>query len=90
MKNNIGYKVNITKENLNSYLFCEDQARYAVAIEKSKIEEVRSFLIDKNIFFEEIGQTNKDNIIFNDEKISVAELRDLYENWFNNYLSEAS
>ena len=89
MKNNIGYKVNITKENLNSYLFGEDQARYAVAIEKSKIEEVRSFLIDKNIFFEEIGQTNKDNIIFNDEKISVAELRDLYENWFNDYLSEA-
>jgi len=61
-----------------------------VAIEKSKIEEVRSFLIDKNIFFEEIGQTNKDNIIFNDEKISVDELRDIYENWFNNYLSEAS
>jgi phosphoribosylformylglycinamidine synthase len=90
MKNNIGYKVNITKENLNSYLFGEDQARYAVAIEKSKIEEVRSFLIDKNIFFEEIGQTNKDNIIFNDEKISVTELRDIYENWFNNYLSEAS
>ena len=90
MKNNIGYKVNIAKENLNSYLFGEDQARYAVAIEKSKIEEVRSFLIDKNIFFEEIGQTNKDNIIFNDEKISVTELRDLYENWFNNYLSEAS
>jgi len=89
MKNNIGYKINIAKENLNSYLFGEDQARYAVAIEKSKIEEVRSFLIDKNIFFEEIGQTNKDNIIFNDEKISVAELRDLYENWFNDYLSEA-
>ena len=43
-----------------------------------------------NIFFEEIGQTNKDNIIFNDEKISVTELRDLYENWFNNYLSEVS
>ena len=58
-------------------------------IEKSKIEEVRSFLIDKSIFFEEIGQTNKDNITFNDEKISVAELRDLYENWFNDYLSEA-
>ena len=41
-------------------------------------------------FFEEIGQTCKDKIIINNKQISILELKEIYENWFNNYLSKAS
>ena len=44
----------------------------------------------KMFFFEEIGQTCKDEIIINNKKISILELKEIYENWFNNYLSKAS
>ena len=90
MKNLIGFNVIIEKDNLNSYLFGEDQARYAVAVEEHIIEDVRLLLNEKNVFFEEIGQTCKDEIIINNKKISILELKEIYENWFNNYLSKAS
>ena len=90
MKNLIGFNITIKKDNLNSYLFGEDQARYAVAVEEHKIEDVRLLLNEKNVFFEEIGQTCKDEIIINNKKISILELKEIYENWFSNYLSKAS
>ena len=90
MKNLIGFNINIEKDNLNSYLFGEDQARYAVAVEKHKIEDVRLLLNEKNVFFEEIGQTCKNEIIINNKMIDILELKEIYENWFNNYLSKAS
>ena len=71
-------------------MFGEDQARYVVAVEKNKVEDARLLLNEKNVFFEEIGQTCKDQIIINNKKISILELKEIYENWFNNYLSKAS
>ena len=89
MKNIIGFELKIEKDNLNSYLFGEDQARYAIAVEENKIEDVRLLLNEKNVFFEEIGQACKDKIIINNNNISILELKEIYENWFNNYLSKA-
>ena len=71
-------------------MFGEDQARYVVAVEKNKVEDVRLLLSEKNVFFEEIGQTCKDKIIINNKQISILELKEIYENWFNNYISKAS
>ena len=68
MKNIIGFELKIEKDNLNSYLFGEDQARYAIAVEENKIEDVRLLLNEKNVFFEEIGQACKDEISSKDSR----------------------
>ena len=54
------------------------------------LKKVRYKLEEKDIYFENIGKTVKDFIILNDEQMTVKELKNIYENWFNNYLSEAS
>ena len=90
MKYDYGFDINLKKRNLNSYLFGEDQARYVISVEEKNLKKVRYILEEKDIYFEEIGKTVKDFIILNNEQIAVKELRNIYENWFNNYLSEAS
>jgi len=52
--------------------------------------EYISFKGEKNVFFEEIGRTCNNEIIINNKKINILELKEIYENWFNNYLSKAS
>ena len=59
-------------------------------VEKHKIADVRLLLNEKNVFFEEIGRTCNNEIIINNKKINILELKKIYENWFNNYLSKAS
>ena len=75
---------------MNSYLFGEDQARYVISVEEKNLKKVRYKLEEKDIYFENIGKTVKDFIILNDDQMTVKELKNIYENWFNNYLSEAS
>ena len=90
MKYNYGFDIKLKKRDLNSYLFGEDQARYVISVAEKNLKKVRYKLEEKDIYFENIGKTVKDFIILNDEQMTVKELKNIYENWFNNYLSEAS
>ena len=90
MKYNYGFDIQLNKRDLNSYLFGEDQARYVISVAEKNLKKVRYKLEEKDIYFENIGKTVKDFIILNDEQMTVKELKNIYENWFNNYLSEAS
>ena len=88
MKNEIGFKINIDKNNSHCLLFGEDQSRYVISSTKDNIDNILSILKEENIIYEIIGTTTKGNIIVNDEQVKINEIKDLYENWFNKYLTK--
>ena len=88
MKNEIGFKINIDKNNSHYFLFGEDQSRYVISSTKDNIDNILSILKEENIIYEIIGTTTKGNIIVNDEQVKINEIKDLYENWFNKYLTK--
>ena len=88
MKNEIGFKINIDKNNSHYFLFGEDQSRYVISSTKDNIDNILSILKEENIIYEIIGTTTKGNIIVNDEQMEIKEIKDLYENWFINYLNK--
>ena len=88
MKNEIGFKINIDKNNSHYFLFGEDQSRYVISSTKDNIDNILSILNKENIIYEIIGTTTKGNIIVNDEQVKINEIKDLYENWFNKYLTK--
>ena len=88
MKNEIGFKINIDKNNSHYFLFGEDQSRYVISSTKDNIDNILSILNKENIIYEIIGTTTKGNIIVNDEQVKINAIKDLYENWFNKYLTK--
>ena len=88
MKNEIGFKINTDKNNSHYFLFGEDQSRYVISSTKDNVDNIVSILKEENIIYEIIGTTTKGNIIVNDEQMEIKEIKDLYENWFINYLNK--
>ena len=91
MTSNIGAKIKIPQNNINShkYLFGEDQSRYIIEVKKDNKKEVCDILQKNAIYYEELGITQKKNMeldeIFN---ISVKELNEININFFNKYFDE--
>ena len=91
MTSNIGAKIKIPRNNINShkYLFGEDQSRYIIEVKKDNKKEVCDILQKNAIYYEELGITQKENMeldeIFN---ISVKELNEININFFNKYFDE--
>ena len=88
MGSNYGAKINKPKKltNLLNYFFGEDQSRYIVEIEKSNLEKVEKILKNNNIFYENIGSTQKDYFEIQGElKISINALYKINNQWYNNY-----
>ena len=91
MTSNIGAKIKIPQNNINShkYLFGEDQSRYIIEVKKDNKKEVCDILQKNAIYYEELGITQKENMeldkIFN---ISVKELNEININFFNKYFDE--
>ncbi len=68
------------------YLFGEDQGRYVLEIDKEKLKKVEEILKNNNIFYEQIGVTQKDFFEVEDEfKIDIKKLHKINNQWYNNY-----
>ena len=85
---NYGVKVNKPKQltNLLGYFFGEDQSRYVLEIDINNLEKVEKILRNNNVFYENIGITQKDFFEIEDEmKIDIKELYKINNQWYNNY-----
>ena len=85
---NLGAMINSPKSliNLNEYFFGEDQGRYIVEVDKKNNDMVTEILNNNSVFFENIGNTQKEYLFLEDElNIHVDELRKLNNNWFEDY-----
>ena len=88
MGSNYGAKINKPKKltNLLNYFFGEDQSRYILEIEKGNLEKVEKILKNNNIFYENIGSTQKEYFEIQGElKININALYKINNQWYNNY-----
>ena len=88
MGSSYGVLINRPKKLLNlfEYFFGEDQSRYVVEVNKNNLEKVEKILKDNNIFYENIGSTQKDYFEIQGElKIDIKELYKINNQWYNNY-----
>ena len=88
LSSGIGIKINKPKElsNIFKYFFGEDQSRYLIEVDNANHSKVVEVLKDNNIFLTNIGITQKDFFEFNkDLKISVKELYEINNKWYNNF-----
>ena len=85
---NYGAKILKPKKltNIFRYFFGEDQARYIVEIDPNNLPMVEKVLNDNNIYYENIGFTQKDFFeIENELKINIKDLFKINNEWYNNY-----
>ncbi len=88
MASDCGVLINKPKKlmNLFKYFFGEDQSRYILEIDKENSNKVEKILKNNNIFYENIGVTQKDYFEIEKEmKISVKDLYKTNNQWYNNY-----
>ena len=88
MGSNYGAKIIKPKKLTNpfNYFFGEDQSRYILEIEKGNLEKVEKILKNNNIFYENIGSTQKDYFEIQGElKININALYKINNQWYNNY-----
>ena len=84
----IGIKILKPKKlpNIFEYYFGEDQSRYLIEVEKNNYSKIVKILNDNNIYFEDIGITQKEYFeLDKDLKISVKELYELNNRWYNKF-----
>ena len=83
-----GVKINKPKKltNLLGYFFGEDQSRYVLEIDNSCLDKVEKILKNNNVFYENIGITQKNYFEIEEEmKIHIKELYKINNQWYNNY-----
>ena len=88
LESGIGPKINKPKNltNLFGYFFGEDQSRYIVEVEPKNQKKVEQILKNNNVFYENIGFTQKDYFEINKEfKILIKDLYKMNNKWYNNY-----
>jgi len=90
---NVGCEVQKPDEiNINSWLYGEDQGRYIVISEKTNTGKIIIEAKKRNIFVSSIGKiTDEGFAIKHNEKkqeISIENLSNLRNNWFNNYFAK--
>ena len=84
----IGIKINKPKNlrNLSEYFFGEDQSRYVLEIDQNELNKVEKILQSNNIYYENIGKTQRDFFEIEGEmKASVNDLFNVNNQWYNNY-----
>ena len=68
------------------HFFGEDQARYIIEIERDNFNKVDKILKENDIYFENIGFTQKDFFEIEGElKISTKDLFKINNEWYNKY-----
>ncbi len=84
----IGIKVNkpTRLSNIFEYFFGEDQGRYLVEIDESKLGQAKKIFKENNIFHEIIGKTQSDYFELDKEvKLKVKDLYSVNNQWYYNY-----
>ena len=72
--------------NLFKYFFGEDQARYIIEIDRNNLSAVEKILKESNIYYENIGFTQKEYFeIENELKIRNKDLFKINNQWYNNF-----
>ena len=85
---NLGIKIQKPKKlgSLNEYFFGEDQGRYILEIDKKNFVKVEKILQKNNIYYENIGTTQKNYFEVDSEmKIDINHLFKIYNQCYNNY-----
>ena len=85
---NFGVKIFKPKKLTNSleYFFGEDQARFIIEIETNNLKKVENILKENNIYYENIGLTQKEFFEIEKElKIKINDLFKINNTWYNNY-----
>ena len=88
LSSQIGIKILKPKKlsNMFEYFFGEDQSRYIVEVDKNNYSKIEKLLNDNNIYFENIGVTQKDHFeLDKDLKTSVKELYEMNNKWYNKF-----
>jgi phosphoribosylformylglycinamidine synthase len=88
ISSNYGAKIQKPKKltNVIEYFFGEDQGRYILEIDQKNLQKVEKILKDNSIYYENIGNTQKDNFEIEDElKINVKDLFKINNEWYNKY-----
>ena len=68
------------------YFFGEDQSRYIVEVEPKNQKKVEQILKNNNVFYENIGFTQKDYFEVHKElKILNKDLFKINNKWYNSY-----
>ena len=84
----IGIKIQKPQKmfNIFEYFFGEDQGRYLIEIDKNNLPKVEKKLKENDIYFENIGITQKEYFeLDKDLKIKVKELYELNNRWYNKF-----
>ena len=88
LNSEIGAKIHKPKKliNLLKYFFGEDQARYIIEVDEKNFAKTEKILKDDNIYFENIGFTQKKYFEIEGEvRISNKELFQINNKWYNSY-----
>ncbi len=88
LSSNYGAKIIKPKKltNLFKYFFGEDQARYVIEVETNNLLKVEKILKENNIYYENIGFTQKEIFEIEGElKISNKELFKINNEWYKKY-----
>ena len=88
LSSQIGIKINKPKKvsNLFEFFFGEDQSRYLIEIDKNNYSKIEKILKDNNVFYENIGSTQKEIFELDKElKINVKELYELNNKWYKRF-----
>ena len=88
LKSEYGAKILKPKKLTNKfeYFFGEDQARYVIEIDATNYPSVEKIFKEDNIFFENIGFTQKEYFEIDGElKINNKDLFKINNQWYNNY-----
>ena len=88
IKNNIGFDIETDIINSHRFLFGEDQGRYIISVKEKNLIKVKKILEESNVIYNIAGVTIDKIIKVNEEKTSIDEIKEIYENWFTKYLSK--
>ena len=73
-------------DQFDEIFFGEDQARYIIEIEKLNLNKVEKILKENNIYYENIGYTQKNYFEIEDEfRINNKDLFKINNKWYNNF-----
>ena len=89
IKGNKGITIKPPKGLLNkfNYFFGEDQGRYLVEIDSSKLNNVEKILKENSVHYDILGIVEKNTLKLNEEfDIDIDVLRDSYKNWLKKYM----
>ena len=80
------------KININSWLYGEDQGRYIIISEKTNTEKIIIEAKKESILISNIGKITNEGFAINQnekkQEISIENLSNLRNNWFNNYFAK--